>query len=105
MLFRLIALLALVASITWLVRRILPAGARLPRKGYAFTIEYAEGRQRRVRGVVPRPVFNAFEDVASLTRLDGTVSAQRDGRLEFSPGVSEGVRQQFENAWWASKHA
>jgi len=107
MLFRLMTLLAIVAGITWLARRILPAGSGSsgPRTGYAFSIEFSGGRQRRVQGVVPRPVYNAFEDVASLSRVTGSVSASRDGELAFSDGIPEGVRQQFKNAWWASKHA
>ena len=56
-------------------------------------------------GVVPRAVYNAFEDVASLSRASGRVSARRDGRLDFSDGIPEGVQQQFQNAWWSGRDA
>ena len=107
MLFRLMALLALVAGITWLLRRILPAGGGRPflRRGYEFRIEFREGRRRRVDGVVPRSVYNAFEDVAALSRVSGRVSALPDGALDFSDGITEGARQQFRNAWWAGRNA
>lgn len=99
------ALLALVAGLVWLARRILPAGSGSggARRGYAFSIEFSDGRRERVEGVVPRPVYNAFEDVASLARVSGQVSARRDGQLVFSEEVPEGVRQQFRNAWWAGR--
>ena len=101
------ALLALVAGVTWFLRRILPAGtgSGSPRTGYEFSIEFSDGRRRRVEGVVPRTAYNAFEDVASLSRVSGRISCRSDGRLDFSEGVPEPVRQQFQNAWWASKSA
>lgn len=107
MLFRLMALLALVAGITWLARRILPprASPGVARRGYDFSIEFHEGRRRHIDGVVPRAVYNAFEDVASLSRASGRVSARRDGRLDFSDGIPEGVQQQFQNAWWSGRDA
>lgn len=104
MLFRFIALLALVSAGVWLLRRIgwLPR-AGSPRRGYAFTLEFRQGRRTRVEGVVPRAACSALEDVASLTGLTGRVAARPDGALEFSDSVPEGVRQQLLNAWWAGK--
>jgi len=98
-------LLAIVAGLTWLWRRIAPSGigSGALRRGYAFSVEFRDGRSQRVEGVVPRAVYNAFEDVASLSRVNGRVIAQRDGSLGFSAEVPEGVRQQFRNAWWAGK--
>jgi hypothetical protein len=105
MVFRFMALLVVVASVVWILRRVLPpsaAGRRAP-GGYDFTIDFLEGRKSRVKGVVPRTVYNAFEDVAALTRVSGTISASRDGSLRFSDEMPEGVRQQFRNAWWAGR--
>ena len=105
MLFRLMTLLAIVAGITWLWRRIAPsfAGSVLLRRGYEFQVDFLDGRSRRVDGVVPRSVYSAFEDVAALSRVSGRITARRDGSLEFTPEVPESVRQQFRNAWWAGK--
>lgn len=105
MVFRLIALLALVAGFVWLLRRFTPSLqlSREPRRGYEFALEFLEGRRRRVTGVVPRTVCNAFDDVAAVARTTGWVAARSDGSLDFSDDIPDGARQQFRNAWWSGR--
>ena len=104
MIVRFMALLVLVSAVVWVARRLGWSGASAsPRRGYAFALEFRDGRRTRVDGVVPRGVYNAFEDVAGTARLSGRVAARPDGTLEFSETVPEGVRQQLLNAWWAGK--
>lgn len=105
MVFRLMAVLAVVASLTWLLRRSgLSLGrARDPRRGYRFTLDFSDGRRTRVDGVVPRHACNAFDEVAALSRLSGRLGARPDGNLEFSDDVPEAVRQRLRNVWLASR--
>jgi hypothetical protein len=94
-------LLVVAAVVAWWWKRRVPSSSPDPASP-AFRITFRAGRVARVQGHVSRTTLSAFEDVAALSDLDGTVRLVGPAELEFSDSVPPGVRQQLRNAYLTS---
>jgi hypothetical protein len=94
--------LVIVAVVIWLARRLVPA-AGASAGAPAWWMRFLDGRVTESHGRIPRPVYNAFEEVGARAAITGEVVLAADGALAFSPTIPEAVRQQLRNAYVAGR--
>jgi len=102
----LFTILLLVAVAFWLVkrRRTGPGAVRDSDDGPSgFTIVLRAGSVVKTTGVVPRTVYNAFEEVAMLTEAEGEIRWDPEEGLRFSSDFPDGVKQQFRNVFGVAR--